>query len=464
MNDDLISAQKAEILLIEQKAEQLVVSEKMFPKGGTVIVGVSGGADSTALLHFLNNHAEKWNLSLIAAHVNHGLRGENADHDEAFVKECCQKWAIPCEVLHEDVAALSKKRKEGLEACGRYVRYTFFKALAKENREAVIATAHTASDQAETVLMHLCRGAGARGLSGISPVHEQIVRPFLCLTREEIEAYCNWYHLSYCEDETNRDLDFSRNKIRQQVIPVLKTLNPKVETAVSGAAFRLREDDDCLFEMAKSSLEQAARGPGWETSNLMKQPRPVRLRALFLAAKKNGAGELSADHLLNLDLLLGQGGKITLTGGLHAEIQQGFLFFGEPKKQRFSLPLSFPKTVLPDGRQLLVRKISQKELKNDSKFHNLFFFNLLNYATISKNTVVRTRLEGDRFRPAGRGISKPLRRMMNEAHIPPYLRENSILLEREGEILWVEGLGVSESARPGFGQQSAMIIIKENGL
>ncbi len=144
MNHDLISAQKAEILLIERRAEQLVISEKMFPKGGTVIVGVSGGADSTALLHFLNNHAEKWNFSLIAAHVNHGLRGENADHDEAFVKECCQKWAIPCEVLHEDVAALSKKRKEGLEACGRYVRYTFFKALAKENGEAVIATAHTA--------------------------------------------------------------------------------------------------------------------------------------------------------------------------------------------------------------------------------------------------------------------------------------------------------------------------------
>ena len=240
----------------------------LFPPQGRVIVGLSGGADSMALTHFLVYHT---NLQVLAAHVNHGLRGSAADQDEEVVRRWCEENGIPLRVLHADVKQQARERNLGLEECGREVRYAFFQELADRETDR-IATAHTLSDQVETVLLHLTRGAGLRGLCGIPPVRGKIVRPFLRITREQVEAYCRFYHLPYVTDQTNADRGFARNRVRLDVVPALKAVNPALEREIAGMTARLARDEAYLQEEAQRAVEQAKTPNGYSRMELAALP------------------------------------------------------------------------------------------------------------------------------------------------------------------------------------------------
>lgn len=193
------------------KALSAVEKYNMLSPGAAVIAAVSGGADSMAMLLFLMKISERYSLSLTVAHVNHGLRGEEARRDEEYVRSFCEKNSLRFEVLHADVAALAKQSGETCEECGRRVRYEFFESIDKN---AKIATAHTASDNAETMLFNLARGSSLKGLCGIPPVRGNIIRPLIFCTREDIEVFCRENSLDFVTDSTNLTLDYSRNKIR----------------------------------------------------------------------------------------------------------------------------------------------------------------------------------------------------------------------------------------------------------
>ncbi len=259
---------------IEQKIKGVIARYSMLPPGCAVVAGFSGGADSAALTHFLFTHREEYGIRVAAAHVNHCLR-ETADRDEEAARRFCAERGIPFFVRRADVAALA--RREGLcaEDCGRRVRYAFFRELAGDGN-ARIATAHTASDNAETMLMNLVRGAGTHGLSGIPPVRGSIIRPLLGLTRAETEAYCAHYRLPFVQDETNFEEDYARNRVRLGAVPVLRTLNPALENAMLRAADLLREDDALLTAQAAEALARARRGGGWELAALRALPRKRR--------------------------------------------------------------------------------------------------------------------------------------------------------------------------------------------
>lgn len=435
---------------IERKISETAARWNMFPRGCTAVVGFSGGADSVTLTHFLWKHAETLGIRLVAAHVNHGLRGAEADFDETFVKAWCAERKIELKILHADVRLLARERSMGLEECGREVRYSFFSGLCGETGR--IVTAHTLSDSTETVLMNFAKGAGPRGLSGIPPVRGGIVRPLIGITRAEVERYCLFNRLSYVTDSTNLTDEYERNRIRHTVVPALREINPRLEEA-AGRSIELMRCDEEYFSAEAEKLLRAAETPeGYLLTVLRRAPRPVLLRAIVSAAENTCASRLGYSHILAAEeLILAGKGSVTVAGGIQCETDGNTFYVSRPDEapcRNWKVRVEGEETLLPDGRVLCIRKAPEIESKFENKINNLLFNNLINYDTIlSTESYARNRQDGDCFRPAGRGVTKSLKKLFNEAHVPPRRRSSLLILESSGSILWVEGFGPSETAR-----------------
>ena len=221
------------------KLLELIRRYQMIQPGDRVICAVSGGADSVALLFGMYLLRAKLDITLEAAHFDHGLRGEESAADALFVENLCRQYEIPLHMGRGQVTAGEK----GLEAAARDARYAFFASLPGK-----IATAHTADDNAETVLMHMVRGTGLKGLGGIAPIRDHVIRPMLGVTRQEVLAFLAEYHLRYVEDSTNATDAFLRNRLRHHVMPLLKQENPRLAESLSAMAQELREDEQRLME------------------------------------------------------------------------------------------------------------------------------------------------------------------------------------------------------------------------
>lgn len=261
---------------------------ELLQSGDQVICGVSGGADSIALLFALYLLREKLEIQLSAAHFNHHLRGAESDRDEAFVRAFCAQYDIPLFVGAGDVVP----GKKGLEAAAREARYGYFRTLPGK-----IATAHTADDNAETVLMHLVRGSGLKGLGGIAPVNGQIIRPMLEITRQEVLTFLQEYHLQYVSDSTNASDQFMRNRLRNQVMPLLKQENPRLAENMSAAALRLRQDETFFQNFVKTSEAP-------EVSTLREMPPAIRTRVIASFLEENGVPEPEAQHIALAEKLI----------------------------------------------------------------------------------------------------------------------------------------------------------------
>ncbi len=255
--------------------------QEMLTPGDTVVCAVSGGADSVAMLFAFYLLKEKLEIRLEAAHFNHHLRGEESDRDEAFVREFCDRYDIPLHLGGERVIA----GKKGLEAAARDARYGFLKSLPGK-----IATAHTADDNAETVLMHLVRGTGLKGLGGITPIHRNVIRPMLKVTRRDVEEFLAEWCLSHVEDGSNESDAFLRNRIRHHVMPLLKNENPKIAENLSQMALRLREDEILLSSQANFDTLPTV-------ESLKSMPRALRGRCLHQFLRRSGVKEPEDAHI-----------------------------------------------------------------------------------------------------------------------------------------------------------------------
>ncbi len=263
----------------------------MLPKDGLVLAGVSGGADSMCLLGILSDIAPEYGFHVAAAHFNHNLRGEESDGDEAFVAGFCRDRNITCYTGSGDVKAEALRRGVGTEEAARDMRYAFFQETAEKTDAVRIATAHTADDNAETVIFNLARGAGGKGLSGIPPVRGNIIRPILCLSRAEVEEYLEKNGIPHREDSTNSSDDYSRNLIRHHVVPVLKKINPEFGFAALNTSSLLREDEEYLEAEADEYIKSC--GGTISASSLIKLPRPVSSRVIRILSPK----ALSSGHV-----------------------------------------------------------------------------------------------------------------------------------------------------------------------
>ncbi len=279
----------------------------------SVLVAVSGGADSVALLHMLREEGRE----LAAAHYNHGLRPE-ADADEAFVKTLCEDWGIPFTAGRGDVAAEAARRGAGVEETAREMRYAFLEPVRSERGLCRIATAHNADDNAETVLLNLVRGAGLSGLCGIPPQRGHIIRPILHLSRAEILAYLTEHNLPYREDASNADTVYRRNYLRHEIIPALKTLNPALTDAVTRLTGLLREDDEYLTALAREEFRQYGDGASFPAKRLNSLPKPVASRVcrmLVLSVTGYPPERSGLDAMLDISAG-GNGRRRDLSGGL----------------------------------------------------------------------------------------------------------------------------------------------------
>jgi len=260
----------------------------MVQPGDTVTCAVSGGADSMALLWGMYLLRDKLGIRLAAVHFNHNLRGAESLRDEEFVREFCRGFEIPLSVGSGEV----KPEKKGLEAAAREARYAYFDTIPGK-----IATAHTADDNTETVLMHLVRGTGLKGLGGITPVNGRFIRPMLTATRQQVLSFLEEYHIRYVEDSSNSGDDFLRNRLRHHVMPLLKEENPRLAENISAMAMRLRLDEEALAEQAKVNLPPSV-------AVLREMPPALRSRALEMCLKAWGVREPESAHLLQAEALV----------------------------------------------------------------------------------------------------------------------------------------------------------------
>lgn len=397
------------------KLERFIRQHDLIVPGERVICAVSGGADSMALMMGLYLLRDKMGFFLEAAHFNHCLRGQESDDDESFVRDFCQGMQIPFHCGREQVIP----GKKGLEAAARDARYGYFAKL-----DGKIATAHTADDNAETVLMHMVRGTGLKGLGGIAPCRGNIIRPMLNITRAEIIDFLDDYHIRYRTDSSNLEDVFLRNRLRHHVLPLLTQENPRFTENLSAMALRLRLDEEALqkFSNAEEPLT---------VSELIKKPAAIRYRILEAFLKNHGVREPEAEHLLLSDALLFSdcpSAKVNLPGGMLLYRRYDTILCGKPLAAPESVELSCPGTAEFGEYRLLCKPA--KECINSSDCFTV---------SCRGTLTVRSRCSGDEMRLSGG--RKSLKKLYIDRKIPADLRPFIPVLADENGVVGVYGIG-----------------------
>ena len=288
----------------------------------SVTVALSGGADSVALLHSMKMLKQELGVGLSACHVNHNLRGEESDGDEAYVRKLCSEFDIPLRVFSVDVSG-SVEKHQSIEERARELRYEVFAKVSSELGSKV-ATAHNACDNTETVLLNLLRGTGLKGLCGIPPVRDYLIRPLILCTRDEIEEYCGENGLRYVTDSTNASTAYTRNKIRLELIPKLLEINPSLYEGVGRMTFALGEDSRFLEQMAEKALEEAKTGEGvYSCEKLCALPEPILHRVISLMLREKDCEPTSLRITGFSEIIKGGTGKINIEKNKFAVVKKG---------------------------------------------------------------------------------------------------------------------------------------------
>ena len=409
------------------RVRQTIEKYKMLNVGDGVIVALSGGADSVTLLSILNSIKESYNLTLYAAHLNHGIRGEEAERDESFCKVLCEKYKIQFFAKRLDIPRLAAERKISLELCGREERYKLFSELSEE-LGAKIATAHTASDNAETLIFNLARGSSLNGATGISPVRGHIIRPLIGVSRNEIEAYCAEKGLDFVTDSSNLSDEYTRNKIRHSVIPVLKLLNPSVENAALRFCESASEASDYIAKQAQRLIEETKTEFGFDCEKLCAAHPALLHSAIALLCRQNADFLAEYRHIELIEGIIKCGGAVELNKNVTAVSAQGLLRFC---------------SLTESGEAFEANPDYDFFGKTEFLFKgNKYLFDIKNGVELSK-IKIRTRQSGDIFTFDGRNITKPLRKAMNENKLPREIRDRLVLVADGKTVLWCEKLGYS---------------------
>ena len=419
---------------------------ELLPRGTRLLCAVSGGADSMCLLHLMKSRAAELEIQVFAAHYEHGLRGEESRRDCAFVENWCREKGILCVSAHGDVRAFAKEKGMGLEEAARELRYAFLQKTAAELGCTRIATAHNADDNAETLLFNLCRGSGAAGLRRIPPARGNIIRPLLRCTRAEIERYLQENHIPHVEDSSNAGEEYSRNRIRHRVTPVLREINPAFSTAALRTAELMRRDEDCLSAMAEAFIRENFDG---ESLPLAK------LRALHPAVAGRVFRRLCPETLSleQVDGLLEKtaGSELAFADlpGIRLRFEQGRLYFGQREKTLLPERTIVPGTVTPIPEAGL--KIRAGIEIFSEEIHSKFKTYLFKCESICGNITCDSRRPGDKISPAGRNCTKSLKNLFLEAGMTQRERDLTPVIRDEKGVIAVCGLAVDRrcEAKPG---------------
>ena len=435
---------------------------ELIPEGERVLCALSGGVDSVYLLCQLKERG----IDLCAAHYNHCLRGEESERDERFVRELCANYEVELRVGRGDVSGFARENSLGIEEAARKLRYAFLESAADELSAGLIATAHNADDNAETMLINLARGTGLRGLGGIPPRRGNIIRPILYTTRAEIERYMSGNSIPYVEDSTNAGDEYTRNRIRHSVVPVLRGINPDFDMSAARASRLLREDELYLESLAQDFINTHVTRRGVPVSELVELPKPLSARVVRIMS-----GALLAQTHVDAVLELAEGsglGSCDLPGTC-AVREQGFIRFGhEAAATIVARPILLDgDTQIPESGIIIRCSESIKPPEINSSF-NTFFFKCEN---ICGTICCTARMPGDKIRLLGRGCTKRLSDIFSEGRLTQRERDLTCVLRDDAGPIAVYGLGMAERCAAQPGERSLKVEMmkiknesRENGI
>lgn len=429
-----------------ERISDFALKYNMFPEGCSVVCGLSGGADSVFLLVSLLELRERLKISEISAlHVNHCLRGAESDRDENYCRELCTKLKVKFISRKCNVREYSEKYGLSTEESARILRYRIF---SENSKGKIIATAHNANDNFETAIHNLSRGTALKGLCGIPPVRDNIVRPILTVSREEIENFLKSRNIYFVTDSTNLSDDYTRNKIRHNVLPLLEKINGSlIETSARTLDALRLENDFIESETMKAELKCRA---GDTFKGLEKFHKAIRQRCIaeFLSEKN-----LRYDYkrLESIDSLILNGGKINISGDLYFVSDKASLSFvripDKPDSKEISVPLNIGKNTLFEGIILNAEIVKSEDLKICQNINGKFTNYLLDYDKIKGTMILRNRRNGDKIRLAGRNFTSSVKKLIN-AQVKPDEKPFLHFIDDEAGTVFAEKIGIADRVRP----------------
>lgn len=449
---------------MEKKVIQYIEEQRILEAGDHVLIGVSGGADSLALLYFLDKFAEQFQISIGVAHLHHGLRGQAADADEDFVKTFCQERNIPFFSRQRNIQEISQTEKISVEEAGRKERYGFFSIIAESHGYNRIAMGHHINDQAETMLMRLIRGTGVKGVSGIKSSRDNIfIRPFLCLEKKEILNYCEIHKLAFRTDATNFQRDYTRNKIRLDIMPMILEINPRAEVHFNEFT-KIASEYEAFFEKYVDQIQDRILA--------LKNNRVVIDRDLWLREEpivqkeilrrsifkfKGSLKEIEYNHITAFYSLLKSDKTIWELHFPHdIRIIRRYDRVMVAEKQKAVASIIPPKRILPNKTYLFSKErliletkfVTRDEFRKKSCFfsketenHSEKYFD---YDKIKDILVLRSRQSGDYFYPTGLAGKKSIKKYYIDKKIDRNQRDKIPLLVTEAEVLWILGYAINQ--------------------
>lgn len=423
----------------------------MLNSGDTVIVGLSGGADSICLLHTLYFLKNELSLRIIAVHINHGIRGDEAKSDAEFSKKICEKLGVDFVLYEYNCPEISKKTGEGLEECGRRLRYEAFFEVLKKYDAQKIATAHNADDNAETVIFNITRGSALKGASGIPPVRGNIIRPILFATRKEIEAFCKDNSLEFVTDSTNLSDDYTRNKIRHRVLPELMSLNPSYIEAFGRFSRASALTADYISLEAREAIKKVRTVDNKYKREPLLKLHPALLNEVFFLLVEDFTGiSPSYSRLKEIVSTVKTGGKIQLYSDCFLSADENNICFFKKRSDENIKALNEIQlnTYSFNGEYGKFAVKIEKYTNSSKKVNRLVLDNLIDCDKIVGIPVLRTRKEGDTFSFTKRKVTKSLKKLFNEAKIPPEERAYIPLISDDRGVVWIQGFGTNARCKP----------------
>ena len=424
------------------KVWDTAVSHDMIEKGDRVTVALSGGADSTALLLALAELSRDKGFTVSAFHVNHCIRGEESDRDEQFCRRVCLDMGVAFESVRLDVPAYAEKMRLSVEEAARKLRYDALYQVKCDK----IATAHNMGDNAETVLFNIARGTGLRGLCGIPYRRGRVIRPLLDVTREEIEEYLSSKGQTYVTDSTNLSDDYTRNKIRHQVIPVLKGIAPDLLGAVSRLCETARTDEGYFSELLT----------GIDPETAVTSHTAVRRRYIADVLRQHDI-PVSYERICELEGIMGErkSTRICLTGDVFAVFRKGVMSverIGGIPAFECEIDVNGCEIVTPYDKTVKISRIYCDTSPFDDKFHRKLTYNALSCDKIQGVPILRCKRDGDKIRFAGREHTTKLKKLYNSLGLSVNDRAAALVIEDEEGIIWSEYGGAAERAKASQGE------------
>lgn len=457
----------------EREVERFIRKHGMIEKGDVVIAGVSGGADSVCLLFVLFALQEEIGFRVKVCHVNHGMRGAEADADEEYVRRLCRELGVPCRFFHENVELIARKRKQSPEEAGRVVRREAFLTMCREDGGTRIATAHHRDDNAETVLLNMARGTGLKGLGGIRPVSGRWIRPLLTLTRKQTERYLGARGISWCDDVTNSGDDYTRNRIRHNVLPILEEqVNRGTAGHLDELSHQAREIWDYLERGVDLAWEKCVKDGQSTRAGGSHESKPGEIRALeidkerfeqempavrtqllrrCLACVRGQERDIGTVHVSAVADLFGKqaGRKFDLPGGIQAERTYAGVRIRkkEETKGNFAVPLCIPgETVIPaTGQRIVCRFVESADVSSAEAIPQKSYTKRFDYDIIKYSLSARTRQSGDYLVIDEKGSRQKLKSYFVNEKVPREERDRMLLIADGTHIIWVPGYRMSRA-------------------